>query len=243
MHLCYTDSVKGCANIPGAEEHRAELRLHRAVLYHAQKGGNSMKLMIAIPMLDYIHHRFVRCLLALEQWLRSRGIEYEIDIEGGTLVYLAREKLAARAAQSTCTHVLWLDADMVFPPDILDGLHLPDKPVVCAAYCSRRPPFRPAVFSCLAPIRLADDTEGGVFEIMGCGFGCVLMEVGVLEKVFKRAGTCFTPTAAFGEDLAFCSRCYDARIPMYCNGDVRVGHIAQLDVYPQMRDALNSFQP
>lgn len=202
-----------------------------------------MKLMIAIPMLDYIHHRFVRCLLELEQWLRERGIAYDIDIEGGTLVYLAREKLAARAAQGTYTHVLWLDADMVFPPDILDRLLLEGKDFVAAPYCARRPPYRPAVFSCLAPIRWADDTEPGVYEIMGCGFGCVLMRVEVLQKVFRSAGTCFTPVKEFGEDLAFCARCYDAGIRMYANGDAQIGHIAQLDVYPCMRDALGGTRP
>lgn len=200
-----------------------------------------MKLMIAIPMLDYIHHRFIECLLALEKRLRDREIDYEIVIEGGTLVYLAREKLAARAVQSTFTHVLWLDADMIFPPDILDKLLLPGKSFVAAPYCARRPPFRPAVFSCLAPIRWADDTEGGVYEIMGCGFGCVLMEVGVLDAVYKRAGTCFTPSPSYGEDLAFCARCYDAKIRMFANGDVQLGHIAQFVVYPQMRETLNSF--
>lgn len=197
-----------------------------------------MKLMIAIPMLDYIHHRFVRCLLELEQWLRNRGFDYDIDIEGGTLVYLAREKLAARAAQSTYTHVLWLDADMVFPPGILEKLLLEDRDFVAAPYCARRPPYRPAVFSCLAPIRWADDTEAGVYEIMGCGFGCVLMRVEVLQRVFRRAGTCFTPVKEFGEDLAFCSRCFDAGIRMFANGDAQVGHIAQMAVYPRMRDAL-----
>ena len=194
-----------------------------------------MKLMIAIPMLDYIHHRFVRCLLELEQWLRNRGFDYDIDIEGGTLVYLAREKLAARAAQGTYTHVLWLDADMIFPETIVEDLQRSGKPFVSGVYAARRPPHRSCVFTSLFPVeRPAPDAyPEDVFEIHGCGFGCVLMETEILKKTGFYTGLLFLPDGAFEEDLSFCQRARSQGFRIWCDPNVVCGHIGQMAVYPE----------
>ena len=54
-----------------------------------------MKLMIAIPTLDMIHFEFARCLTGLVQKLDRDGVDCDVCFKGGTLVYNAREALAA----------------------------------------------------------------------------------------------------------------------------------------------------
>ena len=81
-----------------------------------------MKLLIGIPTLDYVHVDFMRCLMNLVMHLKEQGTQFDVMIESGTLVYLARERIAHRAINEHYTHVLWFDSDMIFNPDILDDL-------------------------------------------------------------------------------------------------------------------------
>lgn len=197
-----------------------------------------MKLMIAVPCAEAMPARFVECLEALMARLRAEGVDFELRIKAQTLVYLAREALAAEAIGGGFTHILWLDSDMVFGPDVLDRLAAHHLPMVCGVYCSRRPPYRLCAFRSLVPVSVADISGGGVVEIAGCGFGCVLMEAGVIESVLSRCGSAFTPTRQFGEDLAFCVRVHDCGGRMYCDCGVRIGHIARIAVWPEEREEL-----
>ena len=55
------------------------------------------RLLIAVPSTDYMHAEFVRSLMKLTGHLQREGIRHETEIVAGTLVYLARDKLACKA--------------------------------------------------------------------------------------------------------------------------------------------------
>ena len=67
-----------------------------------------MKLLIAIPAMDFMVTEFVKSLLKLTNKLKDDGIDFETRIEAGTLVYFARDKLARYAMNNGFTHVLRL---------------------------------------------------------------------------------------------------------------------------------------
>ena len=71
-----------------------------------------MKLLIGIPTHDFIHVEFVKCLMALLDQLNRDGIDYTLDIDSGTLVYIARERISNKAINDGYSHVIWLDSDM-----------------------------------------------------------------------------------------------------------------------------------
>ena len=64
----------------------------------------SMKLMIAVPTTDYVHAEFMKCLVDLNTKLIKDGIDVETHILGGTLVYIARNRLAHSAIFNEFTH-------------------------------------------------------------------------------------------------------------------------------------------
>ena len=97
-----------------------------------------MRLLIGVPTLDYVHTEFMRCLIALINRLRDDNITFDVDIESGTLVYLARERIAHKAVNEGYTHVLWLDSDMVFNADLLDDLMFSGEAFVSGVYHARR---------------------------------------------------------------------------------------------------------
>ena len=194
----------------------------------------SMKLLVAVPTTDYMHAEFVKSLTGLTKKLAEDGVKFDVKIIGGTLVYWARNRLANYAIDGEYTHVLWLDSDMTFGPDILDDLLWCGKDMVCGAFVSRRPPYGPCVYTDISdPAAMAKVEDFGTepFRVDGCGFATVLTTVELLKTVFHEFGTCFRPTESYGEDLAFCDRVKQIGREIWCEPTVRPGHIAQVPVY------------
>lgn len=198
-----------------------------------------MKLLIAVPSLDMMPAGFVRSLIALVQRLERDGYKVEVKILTGTLVYVARDRLAAHAIGSGFTHVLWLDADMVFDDELVYDLQFAHKDFVSGIARSRRPPYCSCLFSNLKQIERIDDYPRDTFEVAGCGFACVLIKTEILEKVWSHYGTCFLPTKDLGEDLAFCKRATDLGYKIYGEPAARLGHIGNITIYPDDVDVLN----
>lgn len=188
-----------------------------------------IKLLIAVPTLDYIHRKFVESLTGLVKYLEPNGPEFDVHFEGCTLVYISRDNIAQKAIDEGYTEVLWLDADMVFDKDIYWKLRNVGKEFVTAIYRGRHGTHRPCIFEKLEPPERWDsfDQEPDIKEIKGCGFGCVLTSTDILKTVWNRNGTCFRPTPLLGEDLAFCKRVSDCGYSMWANLDAPVGHIGQ----------------
>ena len=193
-----------------------------------------MKTLVAVPTVDYVSAEFTKDIGRLEKRLAREGADFDVQIMGGTLVYVARERLAGRAIRDEFTHVLWIDSDMTFEPGILEDLLFCGKDMVCGAFVGRRPPFKPCVYSSIEdPAHMVSVEHFGTepFRVDGCGFGLVLTSTNLLEAVHSNFGTCFHPTDKYGEDLAFCDRVKQLGREIWCEPTVRPGHIAHIPVY------------
>lgn len=195
-----------------------------------------MKLLIAIPAMDFMHVEFVKSLLKLTDKLKDDGIDFETRIEAGTLVYFARDKLARYAMNNHFTHVLWLDSDMVFEPEILEDLQFSGKPFVSGICHGRRKPYMSCLFKSYWPEVIKweyKDYPKNTFEVAACGFAAVLIEANILREVILKFNTAFTPTEYFGEDVAFCDRARKLGYRPYAEPGVRVGHVGHITIYPE----------
>ena len=198
-----------------------------------------MKLLIAVPTYDYMHFQFVECLTKLIRKLDEDGVDFEVDYQGGTLVYVGRDKLARKAIDKGFTHMLWLDSDMIFTEDLLDNLMDCGKPFVTGIAHGRRVPHMSCIFKKIYPA--ADRWEGCSYPIVpckigGCGFACVLIKTQVIESVYKANGTCFFPMRELGEDLVFCKRATDLGYEIWAEPTVKLGHIGHITVYPEYQE-------
>ena len=192
-----------------------------------------MKLMVAVPTVDYVHAEFMKCLIALQKKLIKDGVDVTVNIIGGTLVYIARERIAYAAVANEYTHVLWLDSDMTFDDRILEDLLFCGKDMVCGVFLSRRPPFNPCIWSSIEKGNFQKVEKFGrePFKIAGCGFAAVLTSVELLKAVHDSFGTCFTPTEDNSEDIAFCERVNKLGREIWCDPGVKPGHIAHVPIY------------
>lgn len=197
-----------------------------------------MRLLIAIPTLDYMYFGFVESLMKLLMYLKDDGVDFDVDFRSGTLVYHARENICKKAMAEGYSHVLWIDSDMIFDETVVDDLLFCGKPYVAGVFHARRPPHLSCLFSSLEPIeRFSMDTyPSEPFEIAGSGFGLVLMETDVIRKVLDKFGTCFHPTKELGEDLAFCYRVHQCGLTMFADPSVRVGHVGHITIYPESEE-------
>ena len=194
-----------------------------------------MKLMVAIPTLDYIHFEFARCLVGLTRQLEQDGVDFDVCFLGGTLVYNGRDTLAANAVNEKYTHVLWLDADMMFNPDIFNRLYAHGKDIVTGVYHSRHAPYDSCIFTNLDPVEKVKDYPKELFEIAGCGFGCILTSTEALRWVYRDNGNCFQPMLQFGEDIAFCIRARESGFKIFCDPEIQAGHIGHVTIFPDMK--------
>ena len=196
-----------------------------------------MKLLIGIPSYDYMHAEFVKCLSALLIHLTQKGIPFDVSINNGTLVYIARDKIAHKAINKEYTHVLWLDADMIFQPSIFDELMDCEADFVTGIAHSRRPPYLSCVFTNIDDLnhmaRWEDEYPAEPFDVAGCGFACVLIRTEVLKAVNAHYKTCFLPEPEWGEDLSFCRRARAMGYKITADPFVRLGHIGHDVIWPE----------
>lgn len=195
-----------------------------------------MKLLIAVPAMDFVHVEFLKSLLRLTNKLKDDGIDFETRIESGSLVHMARDRLARYAMNANFSHVLWLDSDMVFEPEILEDLQFSGKPFVTGIAHGRRKPYMSCLFKSYWPEVIKweyKDYPHNTFEVAACGFAAVLIETKILSDVILKFNTGFTPTEYFGEDVAFCDRARQLGHKVYAEPGVRLGHVGHITIYPE----------
>lgn len=189
-----------------------------------------MKTLIAVPCMDQVPALFCG---SLAQMQKPENCFFAMKI--GSLIYAARNDLATMALQSECDYVFWLDADMVFKPDTLirmmDTLQKNNLDILTGLYFRRVPPYTPVLFDKLdmngdvCEWSEFKEIPEGLFEVGGCGFGCVLMKTDVFFDVQSKHGNMFAPIANNGEDIAFCWRARNCGYKIVCDPSVICGHV------------------
>jgi len=191
-----------------------------------------MKTLIAVPCMDTVPVAFAHSLASLH-----RVGECRLFMKAGSLIYTSRNSLATTAIEDEDDFVLWLDSDMVFKADTLvrmmDTLQKHDLDMLTGLYFRRVAPYTPVLFDRLdiKEDDTCDFTEfkeipDKLFEVGGCGFGCVLMRTDVFFDVQSRFGNMFAPIGNNGEDAAFCWRARQCGFKIWCDPTVICGHVS-----------------
>ena len=194
-----------------------------------------MKTLIAIPCMNMLPYQFVQSLLYMK-----KGEKPTVYFKANSLVYDSRNIISLHAIQNDYDNVMWLDSDIVFPPDTLTKLAAYDMDMVSGLYVKRAEPVAPVIYETLdEPIRNADGMletnvstydnypKNSFFPVAGCGFGCVLTSVKLLKDVWDHFGPAFTPYPWASEDLSFCHRVNQLGYQIYCDSSISCGHLGQ----------------
>lgn len=126
------------------------------------------------------------------------------------------------------THALFLDDDMVFPPDLVVRLLAHNVPVVGATYFTRIPPHDVVCghFDGLTARNL-DRLPVGLVPAGWVGAGVMLIETQVFESMrLRHDNDSWFRSRETGEDVHFCKRLTEMGIPVYVDGSLVCGHVA-----------------
>lgn len=201
-----------------------------------------MKVLIAIPALDTCATDFALSLTALmsrkayEKRLgKTRDVDLALACCKGSLIMHSRNKLMQQALDIGCSHVLFLDSDMTFPPDTLDRLIAHRVGIVGADYVNRVAPHALNGTPDLTPgaLTLTDKlTNPPLKPMLTLPFGCILIDLRVLNgmsrpwfKYLEGEGDHDTQS----EDTYFCNSARRLGHTIWADAALtrEVGHIGQ----------------
>lgn len=197
------------------------------------------KILIAIPTLGSVPIEFFTSMLSLRI---PENVEAEISVNANALVYVSRNSFAMKAIDGKFDYILWLDSDMVFPPDtlirLLEDAEKNKLDFVSAIYFKRQLPTAPVIYKSLhweqkpdgttdhSSVPFDDYPRDRMFRISGAGLACTLTKVSVIEQCAQRFRLSpFEPMPFMGEDLSFCWKVNECGVKMYCDSRVKVGHV------------------
>lgn len=183
-----------------------------------------MRVAICVPSMATVHAEFAMALAALCRLCPLPSLT--LLNERCATPAAARNALAARALDQGADWLLWLDSDMVFPPDCLERLLAHGRAIVGGVYPKRSPPHH--VAARMSPDQ--SDAPDGMTRMELMGFGCLLVSAAVFRA---------TPRPWFSIDLNgpvevhedgwFLNRARAAGFEAWCDDalTVELGHIGE----------------
>ncbi len=199
-----------------------------------------MKVAICVPCRDTVMTGFafdLAKLCAYEGVTRcAKGGSLMIYQVPGTLIFNQRERLAEEALKDGADAILWIDSDMRFPKDALQIL-LPRKlPIVGVNATTRRFPVLPTALDYDQEtkdlVKVTSKDKTGLEQVLGLGFGMVLVRKEVFQKV-EKPWFWFEQTdkgGTIGEDIYFCVKAFDKGFKTVLDHDLSK-HIRHIGTY------------
>ena len=145
------------------------------------------------------------------------------------------------ARSTNCTHMLFLDTDVVIGPDVPQRLLAHGRSIVSALYFERRFPYR-------GVYRYKDGEEGplpgtvpvqGLLPVELLGFGCVLIDLAVLRAMEDP----WFVMEKVGEDFHFCRKAREKGFSMFVDCATEVQHVGTVPIGRAEAYALSRIKP
>lgn len=175
--------------------------------------------------------------------------EVEVFMVSCSMLTEGRHRLVAEALAWDATHLLWMDADHVFPADAIPRLLSRNVDIVGANYARRHIPTSPTAVGkgqaegedSPAKLVYTGPDDKGMEEVDHIGFGLCLINMTVFDRLQMWADEHddgnflplfqFTPTedkiGMIGEDVFFFRKCREAGAKVFVDHALswEVGHI------------------
>jgi hypothetical protein len=207
-----------------------------------------IKIAICLPTNRQIKPKTVQSLADLVNY---GGYKMEIIVatEGFTI---AENRLycVCQAMKKGCTHLFFVDDDMIFPPDTAHRLMAHGKEVVGVNLYSRCLPLKstiifPADSYDLDGDKMVEPTiPDHLFEVEGTTGGCLLIDLSIMDKL-KKPWFGFETNewgiTTLGEDVWFMRRVREAGYPVWCDPSIVAGHLGEMN-YSSANELINKIK-
>lgn len=174
---------------------------------------------IALPCGDMLHSEMAQCL-----WGVGRGsgnCRQGLVMAHSSIVAAARNNCVNGAIQCKADYIMFIDSDMVFPPNTINRLLAHKKDIVGATYVRRGPPFD----NLGASIPEHADRRSGLVEMTHIPTGMLLIKTSVFSKFkppYFRFGVNEVEGILDGEDMLFSTMARERGFQLFCDLDLSV---------------------
>lgn len=199
-----------------------------------------LKIAIGLPSNGYIRSETTIALASAITATPNALFYLEAPI--GCYIHLLREHIAEEALKANCDYLMFIDSDMIFPPDAISALLSRDKPVIGADYHYKYPPVMSVTN--IDPTKIEEEyttidprwpnhpllnpnhLPNKIFEVRAVGTGFMLIKTEVFQKIEKpwfwydKKGDHF-----LGEDIWFCDKIRKAGLSVWCDPTIKIEHI------------------
>lgn len=208
-----------------------------------------MKVFIGVPTPEYHHMIFSSSLVGLITHTTNLGIDVVYKPQQGVRTDRNRNIILKEALTTDWDYMLWLDADMNYPHDMivkyLEAIDNTKADIMGCLYFKRKSPFDPVGYSQKGvqkgKYQVVDPHELGteVKEVHALGYGGMMVSRAVYETLgedkWTRYGTNFhkpdfTDTEYQTHDITFCEKAKDHGFKIYMHGGVRPTHLATIEI-------------
>ena len=184
-----------------------------------------MKLVIGIPTGGTVK---TKTLFSIVQ-LVKRMPTVNILTKETSVIHQNRINIAKEAIKGGCTHLLFIDSDMVFETDAIQALIKRNRDIIGARYHQRKFP--------LTAVLTIQDRQGntvinempdGTFECASVGTGFMLIKLSIFKHIpqpwffFEQDDE---GNMIVGEDMWFCYKAREAGFKVYYDPTIKVGHV------------------
>jgi hypothetical protein len=155
-----------------------------------------LNIFIAMPAGNFVPAKFMYDLAKMVGFttmtlVNDHIADLSINMVEGTYVHMARQDLLVQAVKVGATHVMWLDTDHQFPPNLLVRLLAHNKDMVGINYPTRKQPVRFVAFEHVkghpddeeSRVLMTGPDSVGLEKVDALGFGAVLMKTPPLDDL------------------------------------------------------------
>ena len=154
----------------------------------SRNGHETRKVFIAVPIFWYVDPMFFKCALKLQQELNTFGVHGQFaPAFGDSAVGRARNYLTRLFLESDCTHMLFIDSDLVFGGEQIKRIMDHDEPIVGGLYVKKQEGPVSLVINGLDTSTAAERPDG-LMEVKYVGTGFVRIAREVFEKMIEVYG-------------------------------------------------------
>lgn len=163
--------------------------------------------------------------LSLLKMIAHSKLDYHIVVSTkGYNTSENRNYIAAQALKNNCTHLFFVDDDMVFEPDTLERLLAHDKDIVGAVYKTKYETQDDVIEY------LDNERPQGLFKCKALGTGCLLIKTEVFRKLpqpwFKYEWF-DNGMVKRSHDWIFCEDARNKGFDVWADNMIKVGHLGQ----------------
>lgn len=186
----------------------------------------SKKVGVCIPSGGKWDTDFGLCLIDMLRWTQEKWLVYSTK---SCLISKNRRVMVEDALKDGCTHILFIDTDMLFPKDTIEALLEHEQDVVAANCVTRKHPVRfTAQIKGEEVVTLPQ--YDGLKKVCRVGTGVMMINADVFRKIKKpwfAIGWSPLSNSELGEDYMFCQQCEMSNIDIYIDETIsrRIRHM------------------